>query len=88
MPSPHRFPPPLVDRGSQEALFHRQGRERSGARLRLFRGRAGVALERRILLTHDEAWRIAANIAKLQDCCAGRTMRLIWTRPEVFAQPE
>jgi hypothetical protein len=44
--------------------FHRQRSEQAGARLHLFRGRARSALGAK-LLTHDEARRIAANIAKL-----------------------
>jgi hypothetical protein len=42
-------------------LLHRLRPQQAGARLRLFRGRAGAAK----LLTRDEARRVATNVAKL-----------------------
>jgi hypothetical protein len=56
MPSARRLPPRQAG-----SLLHRQGQERSGARLRLFRGGAGTGAAA-ILLTRDEAQRIRGEL--------------------------
>jgi hypothetical protein len=70
MPSPHRFPPPLVDRGSQEACF--TVRDASGQALAYvyFEDEPGRRAAAK-LLTRDQARRIAVNIAKLPSRRAG-----------------
>ena len=66
------LPAALVRRGDRR-LLHRPGRQRPGARLRLFRGGAGTALGG--AAAHpDEARRIAANIAKAPETTSG----LLW----------
>ena len=57
-----RCPPRAASRRRQAgSLLHRQGQERSGARLRLFRGGAGTGAAA-ILLTRDEAQRIRGEL--------------------------
>jgi hypothetical protein len=60
-----RFPPAMVYRGNRRVL-HRQGRLRPGAGLCLYEDEPGRRSAAK-LLTKDEAWRIATNIAKLPD---------------------
>ena len=62
------FPPPwTVDEAGpalDPAVLHRPGRQRAGARLRLFRGGAGQARGGSPAHPRNEARRIAANITQ------------------------
>jgi len=58
-----RFPPPWSAEET-DACFIVRDAQRAGARVPLFRGRAGRRAAAK-LLTRDEARRIAVNVAKL-----------------------
>ena len=63
MPSDRRSP--AMDCCGQRRCLHREGPRREDARVQYTTSRGPAGALRRILLTRDEALRIAANTAKL-----------------------